>query len=145
MNVWKTLGTIGGSVFAQLFGGLIVNRSRVGPALATVAYSAAPVPNLALSNDQTVTPTDAVAFVMGAPLFGTAAMSSTNPPVAGLVWTLTIINTTGGALGAVTFNAVYKLGAAFTQPATGFQRSIQFRWNGTNHVEVGRTAADVAN
>ena len=57
----------------------------------------------------------------------------------------TIRNTSGGALGAATWNGSFKFGAAWASPATGFSRSIQFRYDGTNWVEVGRTAADVAN
>lgn len=58
---------------------------------------------------------------------------------------VTVRNTIGGAAGAMTFAAGYKLGAAWTQPANGFSRSITFQFDGTNFVEIGRTAADVAN
>lgn len=57
---------------------------------------------------------------------------------------VTIRNTSGGALGAVTWNAVFKM-AAWTQPADGNSRSIDFRFNGTNWVECSRTPADVPN
>lgn len=103
-----------------------------------LAYSASITPDLSAGPWQIITATTGVAFAINAPL---------NPPGVGFSQelTLTIKNTSGGALGAATFNAVYKLGAAWTQPATGFSRSIQFRWDGTNWIEVGRTAADVAN
>jgi hypothetical protein len=64
----------------------------------------------------------------------------------GQIITLLVRNASGGALGAFTFYASqYKLGAAWTQPATGFSRSITFVFNGTHLVEIGRSAADVAN
>lgn len=145
MLVFKSFILTLGRIFNEFFGGVVLNGPVVGPALATVTYSASMTPELSASDQQIITVTDAVAHAINAPLWGGAAMSATNPPVAGFVWTLTIRNTSGGAAGAATFNAVFKLGAAWTQPATGFSRSITFRWNGTNHVEIGRTAADVAN
>lgn len=57
--------------------------------------------------------------------------------------TITIRNTSAGALGALTWTA-YKM-AAWTQPAAGFSRSIMFDYDGTNWIEVARTAADVPN
>lgn len=51
----------------------------------------------------------------------------------------------GGAIGAITWGATFKMGGAFTNPADGFSRAIWFVWNGTNAVELGRGAADVAN
>ncbi len=57
---------------------------------------------------------------------------------------VTVKNTSGGALGAVTWGSAYKL-AAWTQPANGFSRSIQYRYDGTNLIEVGRTTVDVPN
>lgn len=60
--------------------------------------------------------------------------------------TIQIKNSTGGALGAVTWSSKYKL-AAWVNPATGFSRSITFRRdsNNTNWYEIGRTPADVPN
>lgn len=65
--------------------------------------------------------------------------------VSGARLTIMIRNASGGAMGATTFNAIYKLGAAWTNPANGFSRTIEFMCDGTNWVEIGRTAADVAN
>jgi hypothetical protein len=61
--------------------------------------------------------------------------------------TIRIKNASGGALGAATFGAKYKLGAAWVNPATGFNRAITFAYdpNSTNWYEVTRSAADVAN
>lgn len=101
----------------------------------TLAYSAAPVPDLSLGSLFTMTATTGVAYVVGVPL----------SPQAGMRWTLVIRNTSGGVLGAGTFNAVFKTSAGVTAPATGFSRAIEFEFDGTNHVEISRGATDVAN
>jgi len=58
--------------------------------------------------------------------------------------TITIKNTSGGALGAVSWAALYKM-ATWTQPANGYSRSITFYYNGTNWIEYTRTNSDVPN
>lgn len=76
-----------------------------------------------------------VAFNINAPTNG----------VAGQEITITIRNTSGGALGAATWNAAYKL-AAWTNPANGTFRTIRFVFNGSaSWREISRTAADAAN
>jgi pectate lyase-like protein len=58
---------------------------------------------------------------------------------------ITVKNTSGGALGVITWGTLYKL-AAWTSPATGFNRSIRFRFDPDgNWYEVSRTAVDVPN
>lgn len=64
---------------------------------------------------------------------------------AGQMITITERNTSGAPIATATFGAAYKLGAAWVAPATGFSRSITFWCDGTNWIEVFRTAADVAN
>lgn len=59
--------------------------------------------------------------------------------------TITIFNFSGGALGAITFGANYKL-SALVAPANTFNKSICFRFDGTNlWREFARTPADVPN
>lgn len=72
------------------------------------------------------------------------AFTVTNPtnPADGQRITLTIRNTSGGALGTITWESKYKL-AAWTSPATGTSRSIDFKYDGTNWIEASRTPADV--
>lgn len=85
-----------------------------------------------------LTITDGVAWTINAP---------TNPPALAFGSrriTLVVRNTSGGALGASTFNAAFKM-AAFTAPATTFSRSIEWEWNGANWVECFRSANDVPN
>lgn len=129
----KTWRISGSTLLAELFGGLIFNGPVSGP-LTTLTYGTTVTPNAGAGNLCVVTATNNTAFAVAAP---------TNPR-AGQLLTLTIRNTSGGALGAATFNAVYKM-AAWTQPGNGNSRSITFVYNGTNWVEVSRTAADVPN
>jgi hypothetical protein len=63
----------------------------------------------------------------------------------GATLSLRIRNTSGGAMGTITWDAAYKM-AAWTNPANGTNRSIEFRCIGTGAwVEVNRTPADVPN
>jgi hypothetical protein len=105
-------------------------------AKATPAYSASITPAANQGPWQTITVTNGTAFTINAPTF---------PPGANDTATLTIeiSNTSGGAMGVVTWNAAFKLvGGAFTNPATGNKRYIRFAWNGSAWVEIARAAAD---
>ena len=82
----------------------------------------------------TITATNGTAFTITNPLY----------LYDGETITFTIKNTSGGALGTATWGALYKL-ASWTQPATGYSRSITFLCDGTNFIELSRTAADVPN
>ena len=77
---------------------------------------------------------DGVAFTIASPTY----------VYDGQIITIDVCNFYSGALGTVTFGALYKL-AAWTSPATGKNRSITFLCDGTNFVEISRTAADVPN
>jgi hypothetical protein len=136
-QILKTFRIFGGTMVAELFGSVWVDAAIVGQ-LVTITYSAAPVPDVALGNAFVVTTTDGVAFVFGVPL---------NPPPVGFSQniTITIRNTSGGAHGAITFNAIYLTTGAFAAVATGNNRTIGFSWNGTNWVETFVSAADVPN
>lgn len=81
-----------------------------------------------------LTITNGSALTIGAP---------SNMP-AGKVATFTIRNASGGAHGAITWNAAFKM-AALAAIATGFSRSITFVSDGTNLVELYKTPADVPN
>lgn len=124
----------------QLEGLLSADRGILNGPLVTLAYTSgvAMTPDWKLGATQVLTITDAVAFTLNAP--------STVPTAApdGALLTLTIRNTSGGALGAATFNAVFKQ-AAWVNPANGFSRSITWRKQGVNWVEISRTPADVPN
>jgi hypothetical protein len=85
---------------------------------AVLAYSASMTPNLLTANSFLITATNGVAFTINNP---------TNPPAQGgnrvHFW---IINTSGGALGAVTWGAGYKVPAGISYPATGNRRCYTF-------------------
>lgn len=116
------------SVVANTITGNLVQSRVVLTYGTTVAFDAS------LANVYSLTVTDGVAFAISAPTNATA----------GKVITITIRNTSGGAVGTITWNAIFKM-AAFTTPATAFNRSISFVYDGTNWVELYKTAADVAN
>lgn len=98
-------------------------------------------------NHGIVTLTTNAAFVIGAPTFSATAMSAIAPFTlwGGLRLRYTIKNTSGGAHGAGTFAAIFKVSANWSATATANNRTMEFEWDGTNWVEQWRTAADVAN
>ncbi len=102
--------------------------------LDTPAYSANIAIDQRAARSHIITPTDGAGFTIGNP---------TSDLIGDMV--IITIKNTFGVLGAATFNANYKLGAAWTQPANGFQRSIGFLNDGTNLHEIWRSAADVTN
>jgi hypothetical protein len=136
-TILKTWRIAGSTLLAELQGGLAVNGVTAG-ILTTLTYGAAIAIDASLGDHFVVSVTDAVAFAFGAP---------TNPPPTGKeqVIYITVRNTSGGAHGAGTWNAIFKTAGNVTATATGFSRTYAFRWNGTNWVEIFRTAADVAN
>lgn len=101
---------------------------------ATVTYSASMTPNAAKGRRQIITATNGTAFTINAP----------SNPLVGMSMTITLRNTSGGALGASTWNAVFKM-AAWVNPGSGQSRSITFTYDGSNWVEESRTPADVPN
>lgn len=101
---------------------------------ATITYSASMTPDARAANSQTITVTDANAFTINAP----------SNAVTGRRLKITLRNTSGGALGAATWNAVYKM-SAWTNPANGFSRSIEFEYDGANWIQINQTGVDVTN
>lgn len=73
-----------------------------------------------------------------------ALANPTNVEAAGQLLTICLKNTSGGAMGAVTWGSKYKM-ASWTNPANGYSRSISFFYDGTNWIELSRTPADVSN
>lgn len=100
----------------------------------TITYSASMNTNAAQGNLFVITMTNGTAFTINAP---------TNP-AQGQVITYTLRNTSGGAAGAATWNAAFKM-SAWTNPANGQNRSITFKYNGTNWIQVSQTGVDVPN
>ena len=73
-----------------------------------------------------------------------AISNPTNVEAAGQLLTICLKNTSGGAMGTVTWGSGYKM-ALWTNPANGFSRSISFFYDGTNWIEMSRTTADIPN
>jgi hypothetical protein len=103
-------------------------------ALVAPTYGATNTIDVSLGTDFNLIVTDGNAFTVSNPINA----------VSGQHLFITIKNTSGGALGAVTWSSAYKL-SAWTSPANGFSRSIEYRYDGTNFIELARTAADIPN
>ena len=113
----------------------LFRATRVVHGVVTPTYSTAPPIAIASGDVFIITATDGVAFTIQDPA----------APTAGQRITIIIKNTSGGALGAITWGSgVYKL-SAWTSPATGYSRSIDFVHDGSNWIEISRTTADVPN
>ena len=106
------------------------NQTRI-----VLTYGATIATDASFGNWFSITATNGTAFTISNPA----------NPVTGQQVMYTIRNTSGGALGALTFGTVFKIGASWTQPANGFSRTITFAYDGTNWIEVGRTAVNVSN
>ena len=64
----------------------------------------------------------------------------------GQVFGIQIKNTSGGALGSITQGSNIKLnGSAFPSPANANSQTVMFVWDGTNAIEISRTAGDIPN
>lgn len=103
------------------------------PPSVVLTYSASMTPNAGARPWQKITVTNGTAMTINSP---------TNP-VDGASLTFDIFNNSGGAMGAITWNAVFKLAGAFTNPATGKHRTISFYYDGTSWFETNRAAADI--
>jgi hypothetical protein len=104
------------------------------PKANAVTYSASMSIDADTGNVFLIVPNNSTAFTINSPTNGAE----------GQTLSIRIKNTTGGALGAATFGALFRM-TSWAQPATGFSRTIHFMKEGANWVESGRTAADVQN
>lgn len=108
----------------------------------TLAYSAAMTPNFQTVNSQLIIVTTGAAFTINAPI-------NAVPPggVIGAKVRIWISNASGGAIGAVTWNAIFKVPAGITYPANGFRRCYEFEvaQAGANYYLVSSPAVDIPN
>lgn len=115
------------------FSGLNLTVSQnVKSAKSTITYAASMTPNFSTGQYQTINASNGTAFTINAP---------TNPPSSAQTSDLTIEiqNSSGGALGAITWDAVFVGGFTFTAPANTKKRAIHFRWNGASWVYVNQS------
>jgi hypothetical protein len=101
----------------------------------TLTYGATVNTNAGVADNFIITVTNGTAFTIAAPTNATT----------GQTVTYMIRNASGGAIGAITWNAVFKINATAIAPANGTSNSIEFLYNGTNWVELFRSALDVPN
>jgi len=117
----------------QLTGGF-VKSSKTSSSVNILAYGATVSPDMGVADRQYVAVTNGSAFAIAAPANPTAYQTLF----------LTISNQSGGALGAITWNAVYKFGT-LALPATGFQKTISFTYDGASWFENFQSSANVPN
>ena len=98
-----------------------------------LTYSTSITPNSAIGDYKIITATNGTAFTINAPLM----------PANGRVLMFDILNSSGGAMGGITWNGAFKLAGAFTNPASTKHRTITFVYNGTNWIETNRAAVDI--
>lgn len=126
--------SFGGSSYDPF--GAYFNGFRNGQNLAHVkamVYSASITPHQTDGEIYPITATNGTAFTINA----------IYQPRLGAIITFDILNSSGGALGTITWDAVYKLAGSFTNPANTKHRLISFYYNGTNWIETFRSAADI--
>lgn len=114
-----------------------VEVSSLGVAAGTDGSITAPAQTITLDLSTgtlfTINCTTTDAFTVAAPTNG----------YIGQTFEIAFKNTSGGTMGTPTFNAAFKSGT-FTKPANGFQRSLYYRYDGTNFRQIDN-AVDVAN
>jgi hypothetical protein len=116
-------------------GGVITSARGVHGSV-VLTYGPTIAPDASTGNSFVITATNATAFTISNPL----------NPVDGQRISFTIRNTAGVALGAITWGTAFKM-AAFTAPATGNSRSIEFRYDNASGfwVQLFQSAADIPN
>jgi hypothetical protein len=103
----------------------------------TITYAASMTPDATVGNVFVIAANNGTAFSIGAP---------SGSPTQAMQITIRIKNSSGGALGAATWDSHYKM-AAWTQPAAGFSRSIIFTYEVATGfwIETSRTTVDIPN
>jgi hypothetical protein len=90
--------------------------------IATPTYGATVTIDASAGSTQKLTVTDGNAFTMAAP---------TNP-VSGERMSIRIVNSSGGAMGTVTWNAAFRQDSSYANPANGKQRTAMFEYDSTD-------------
>jgi hypothetical protein len=121
---WSTPGAIGSTTpstgaFTSVASSVLTLTGIAATYGATVSIDAA------AATTHVIAATNATAFTI---------LNPTNPAT-GRLLVVQVKNTSGGALGTVTWDTLYKM-ATFVKPANGFTRSAGFSYNGTNWTEI---------
>lgn len=112
----------------------VKNNLTTPSGLRGLTYGVSVATDAMRAEDFTINVTDAVAFTIANP---------TNPTEQRRI-TYNISNSSGGAMGAITWGSDFRLSGAFTNPANNQYRQIEFRRVGSQWREQNRTAADQA-
>lgn len=99
----------------------------------TPTYGASIATNAGQGNYHRITVTNGTAFTVTNP-----TNLQTGQPL-----TYDVLNSSGGVMGAITWDTLFKLAGAFTNPASTKRRTITFYYDGTSLIEVNRAAADI--
>lgn len=134
-RVQGTISAISATLQRITLKGVVLDAAGAVRVQQQITAAASVIPDVSSGTYIRINQTTNVAVALGAPL----------NPIAGQVITLAFVNTSGGAAGAVTFNAVFKLAGAWVNAATGNNRKATFYYDGTNWIELSRNAADVPN
>jgi len=121
----------GGPFYFKATVGVLTARQAIATAAAP-AYGTTVAIDASTGNEFDINVTNGTAFTISNPVNG----------VVGQTITLTIRNSSGGAVGTITWGNLFRM-SAWTSPATGNSRSLVLRLYGTTWVEMARTPADV--
>lgn len=115
----------------------LATENVLGPmtAIANETYAATITPDVSTAWHSVITVTDNVDFTIANP---TGASSS-----GGEQLTVHILNSSGGAMGTITWGTKFNLAGAFTNPASTKTRTISFYNDGSRWFELGRAANDI--
>lgn len=133
------MGMLGGSNAGSTVPAIAqINRLTMTGPLArsqtNITYSASMTPDASAGELQVITVTNNSAMTINAP---------TNPTTNQFL-TIRVANTSGGAMGVITWNGAFKI-AGWTNPATGFSRMVTFYYNSVAWIQVSVSAQDVPN
>lgn len=109
-----------------------INAILKGTSPVTLFYQATITSDASMGQVLVITATNGTAFTIASPVNVRSGQR--------LIYL--IRNASGGALGAITWNAIFKK-SAFTNPANGNSRAIEFMYDGTNLVQINAAAVDV--
>jgi len=128
---WANPGLIGGTTAAAANFTSVLAQRFIGT-IATPTYGPSVTIDGSAGSQHIITATNATSFLIANP----------TTHFTGQQLLITVKNTSGGALGTVSWDTQYKM-ADFTviKPATGFRRTITFIFDGTNWVEVNCSPA----
>jgi hypothetical protein len=122
--------TSGGQVFRLMEGLSEADNYNLTDQVVTVTYSASITPNARKGPIQKITATNGTAFTINAP---------TSPDLGRQLF-FDFGNSSGGAMGAITWNAAFNLdGGTFVGPGNGARRMISFWYDGASWRERFRT------